>query len=641
MGKLWVTLAAVICWAAVPVQAQALYVAAESNLYTIDPATGNEISSIGPVQIGGTPIILSGLAFSPITGALYGTTASYGNFSYSVVTIDPATGAAALIGADGGLESVVYSISFDSTGVLYGLSAAGPIGTINLTTGTFTTIGALSEGILGGIGFSSVSPYNLFLSEEGSDGPLSIVNKATGAATFIATLNGEPGAYITGMTSNDAGILLASATGEGGGFLLAIDPSDGAVSFINFLPYGAAGISFQPPPAAATSFTLTGPIGGPIGSVSSNFTVIPDTTHTGTITITPSGGGLFTPIVLTFSGSSAAQTFTITPVAVGPVTLTPTNNSALTNPAGLSYATSPAPPTIGTATAGVTSAAIAFTAPLSSGGSPITLYTAACNPGAIGGTRASSPITVSGLTPGTPYTCSVTATNSAGVSAASSVSNTVTPTNSMYTLTGPAGGLVGSTSGTFAVTPNAAFTGTITITRSGGGLSTPIVLTFNGSATAQTFTITPTGVGPVMLTPTNGGSLTNPLALSYATQPSAPAIGSAAPGPDSLSVVFTAPASTGGSGITLYTASCGSATGAASSSPVAVNGLTAGRAYTCTVTATNAFGISAGSSASNQVTVLPPINATPAPSTLVLISIGVMLLWIWRRYRLTGDPSFR
>ena len=59
------------------------------------------------------------------------------------------------------------------------------------------------------------------------------------------------------------------------------------------------------------------------------------------------------------------------------------------------------------------------------------------------------------------------------------------------------------------------YTGTITITPSGGGLSTPIVLTFNASSSPQTFTITPTSPGAVTLTPSNGGGLTNPSSLIY------------------------------------------------------------------------------------------------------------------------------
>jgi hypothetical protein len=83
-------------------------------------------------------------------------------------------------------------------------------------------------------------------------------------------------------------------------------------------------------------------------------------------------------------------------------------------------------PTIGTATAGVASASVTFTAS-TTGGVPTT-FTATSSPGSITGTASSSPITVSGLTGETSYTFTVTAGNSTGTSPASAASNSATPT---------------------------------------------------------------------------------------------------------------------------------------------------------------------------------------------------------------------
>ena len=90
----------------------------------------------------------------------------------------------------------------------------------------------------------------------------------------------------------------------------------------------------------ATGYTLTGPSSGVVNVASSNFTISPSGTYNGTITITPSGGGLSTPIVKTFSNSSTPQTFTITPTSSGTVTLTPTNSGSLTDPSALTYSAS-------------------------------------------------------------------------------------------------------------------------------------------------------------------------------------------------------------------------------------------------------------------------------------------------------------
>lgn len=97
--------------------------------------------------------------------------------------------------------------------------------------------------------------------------------------------------------------------------------------------------------------------------------------------------------------------------------------------------TVPGAPAIGTATAGNTTASVAFTAPGSTGGSPILDYRATSSPGGIQVTGAVSPINVTGLTNGTPYTFTVQARNAIGFSADSAASNSVTPVAPTFALT--------------------------------------------------------------------------------------------------------------------------------------------------------------------------------------------------------------
>lgn len=93
----------------------------------------------------------------------------------------------------------------------------------------------------------------------------------------------------------------------------------------------------------------------------------------------------------------------------------------------------PSAPTIGTATAGDTTASVAFTASSYIGKGTIT-YTATSSPGGFTATGASSPLTVTGLTNGTAYTFTVVGTTNYGVaSVASAASNSITPaTQSSY-----------------------------------------------------------------------------------------------------------------------------------------------------------------------------------------------------------------
>jgi hypothetical protein len=70
--------------------------------------------------------------------------------------------------------------------------------------------------------------------------------------------------------------------------------------------------------------------------------------------------------------------------------------------------------------------------------------------------------------------------------------------------------------------------------------------------------------------------------------------------------------------------------GTGPSSPITVSGISVAFSYSCSVTATNSFGVSAASSMSDPVM---PLAVTPAPSTLGLVAIGALALFLWNRRR--------
>ena len=87
--------------------------------------------------------------------------------------------------------------------------------------------------------------------------------------------------------------------------------------------------------------------------------------------------------------------------------------------------TVPGAPTIGPAWASRGGATVAFTAPASDGGSPVTGYIVTSSPGNLTVSGTASPISIAGLTNGTKYTFTVAASNSVGTGVSSASSNPI------------------------------------------------------------------------------------------------------------------------------------------------------------------------------------------------------------------------
>lgn len=229
--------------------------------------------------------------------------------------------------------------------------------------------------------------------------------------------------YVVSVTPNDAGPIsgasspiVVSGLTNGVAYTFTVEAENAA----GFGPASSASNSITPKAIQTITF---GPPGPQSFGTSPTLTAVTDATGltptftSSTLSVcTVTSGGALTFVTAGTCTINADQAGDASYLAATQVTRTFTVN-----------AVAPGAPTIGTATAGNAQATVAFTAPASNGGSPITSYTVTANPGAITRNATSSPYTFTGLTNGTAYTFTVTATNATGTGAASAASNSVTP----------------------------------------------------------------------------------------------------------------------------------------------------------------------------------------------------------------------
>src|SRR5687768_14476372 len=162
---------------------------APGQLYTLDPSTGAMATNVGPLNDAlGTNYPITGLAFHPTSGLLYGSTGNSPDATAArLVVINPATAQVTLIGefnaGNEGRASTMADIGFDPAGNLYGVgSVGGPqLYSIDITTGQATLVGV-------GTGITSTSGGGLAFNSAG-------VAYGSPTATRFGTYNTTTGAF--------------------------------------------------------------------------------------------------------------------------------------------------------------------------------------------------------------------------------------------------------------------------------------------------------------------------------------------------------------------------------------------------------------------------------------------------------------
>ena len=236
-----------------------------STLYTINPATG-AATLVGPVGFERC----SGMDFNS-SGTLFATCErSNGSDIHVLIIINTSSGAGTEVGPTG-VESLpgpfpgfdtASDISFRSDGTLFAYTFPGDgLVTINLATGAMTQLG-FPSGIPTGAGYGlSFSPGDTLFSAVSDI--LSTLNQVTSVATFVTNLF-----YTSPVTRTNAmdfqpgtGILFASVRGGffgGSSFLATINTTTGVVTNIGQSVDGLDAIAFQPlTPTSTTIPTLS------------------------------------------------------------------------------------------------------------------------------------------------------------------------------------------------------------------------------------------------------------------------------------------------------------------------------------------------------------------------------------------------
>jgi uncharacterized protein DUF6923/PEP-CTERM motif-containing protein len=189
---------------------------ASGELYLLNPANGDVTQDIGPTNdINSVNYPITGLAFHPTTGVLYGSTGNSPEATgYRLVTIDPSTGLVTVIGLfnagpvnSSDVPATMADLAFDRDGNLYGIgSIGGPqLYSINTTTGQATAIGST--------GLTSTSGGGLAISRGGvfygtpTSSRFGTYVSGTGAYTNIGNPVKPVGGAYAALAFNNSGVL--------------------------------------------------------------------------------------------------------------------------------------------------------------------------------------------------------------------------------------------------------------------------------------------------------------------------------------------------------------------------------------------------------------------------------------------------
>ena len=268
-------------------QGPVLYTVAQNEAFlrTVDPVSGTTLSNVTINLPGPTPITNSvGLALNPANGMLFALIVEGGFTNPALVTIDPSTGDATVIGET---EDDFTDIAFSPNGsllppTLYGVTsqaATDPnaLYTLSTTDATGVAMGTFNTGTAGteSIAFNANDGLIYHTSGVGlttnTDEILETVDPLAFSPTAV-TLSLDEHDGINGLTHWTEDIFLAGAVPPGGGMGLAMLRSNGRLRGMALVDHLIAGLAVVgspptcPPLGNLYGAAFQGPAHRPIGA---------------------------------------------------------------------------------------------------------------------------------------------------------------------------------------------------------------------------------------------------------------------------------------------------------------------------------------------------------------------------------------
>lgn len=526
-------------------------------------------ASVTPVGVPGAPTI---------------TTVTAGNGTASVAFTAPAS--------NGGSAITGYTVT--SSGGQTATGTASPILVTGLTNGLSYTLTMTATNASGTGAASSAVSALIPVAVPGAPTAVSVTPSYAGLMVSFTPPVSNGGAPITAYTATTTTGISVSSTNSP---IFLTGLTNGTLYTVNVVAINAVGTSSVSVAATGTPSTsvtnvrlILTPTAGD-GLISVGFSNKPAAASLVTAFVSPGGqtvSGTTSP--LTITGLTNGQTYAVRAYYTVASGVSGTSFYSPVIPGIL-----PGAPTNVTATAGDTTATVAFTAPNPiAGSSAITSYTVTSSPGALTATGTASPLTVSGLTDGTAYTFTVTASNSSGKGAASAASAPVTPLGlpsapaySSYSAGGTSLLIYFSPPDTTGGVPITSYTVTTSTGISVTGPASPVDLQGLAVGTAYSFAIAAnTSLGR------GAWSASTSATTATSNLPTAPTIYSVTPHNGSVTVNFLARYGTAVYGFITSQSVTGSnyvVANAAGATDLTMSGLTNGQSYTVALYTRNTF----------------------------------------------------